>query len=366
MNHSASFLMTRNMDVTSLISLIELYSERDSLYCMIIYSEDKNEDLDHLREFCGRYTDKIVSIDTIPETDVVFVSNPYLGNIIYDFISQKSRIVYVPYGTSISDEPFMLEMQYGRRVHQKAWKIYVINEYYRKFYKKYANNGNCVNIRTIPKFDHIRKLQGKQAGTGKFVFLWNIHFSILSKPSDNYFETWSAFFAYYQVIYDILRNNENICIVARPHPLIMNGDGDILLRALSLFKNMDRFHVEISNKIDYSEWVSAADGYITDLSSMLFDLAVTGKPIITLFYRYSRKLNVFADRIFRQMSYVVNSGDELEEIMNKVANGDDRMKRQRMAILQHNNLFDLSKPACEIIAEDIERTLAKEGRMRQC
>lgn len=353
------------MDVMSLISLIELYAENGRLDCMIVYSEDKNEDLDHLREFCGKYTDSIVAIDGIPETDVVFVSNPYLGNIIYDFISQKSRIAYVPYGTSICDEPFMLEMQYGRRVHQKAWKIYIINEHYRKFYREYAGNANAVNIRTIPKFDHIRKRESERRNDVEFVFLWNIHFSILSKPSENYFETWSAFFAYYQVIYEILMKNDNIRVVARPHPLIMNGDGDILMRALSLFRDMDRFHVEISDKADYSGWVSAADGYVTDLSSMFFDLAVTGKPIITLFYRYSRKLNAFADRIFRQMGYVANSGDELAAIMGGLAKGDDPMRKRRLAILRNNNLFDLSRPACEIIAEDIERTL-EEGGMRRC
>lgn len=360
---SVSFLMTRGLDIISLSSLIEHYVKSGHVQ-LVLHMKGCGEEEGHIENFCRKFSCELSTLTEMRSSDVVFVSNPYLENAEYDFLVSKARIAYIPYGNSISNEQYTFTVHYGKHFHRIAWKIYTISDYYKTLYDRHGKHGNSVNIRTTPKFDHILKWNGRKHESDRFVLLWNIHFSIVPSYHDKDFRTWSAFFAYYQEICDILKKNGNIHVIARPHPLMMKESGEIFLKSIAIFKNMDNFSVEFADKTDYSEAVSFSDGYLTDLSSMFFDFAVTGKPIISLFYEYSRELNPYADGLFRQMSYVVNRHGQLADILCGLAGGDDLMRERRKRTLGNNNLFDFSRPACEIIAEDVGRALLKEGGLR--
>ena len=48
-----------------------------------------------------------------------------------------ARVVYIPYGSSISDAKYSKQQQYNLPIHNIAWRVFVAGDFARKLYKKY-------------------------------------------------------------------------------------------------------------------------------------------------------------------------------------------------------------------------------------
>lgn len=362
-----AFLLTRLLDIVCLSSLIDYYKKHGSepiIY--IINSNVINQSFDkNMLARCAELGYDIKTGDIFLEAPkanakVIYIANPYLEPCLYDKIAKYFNIIYVPYGYSISGENYSAQLQYKMHIHKIAWRIYTISNFHKGLYQKYnryRQHQHFVNIKTTPKFDYVRE-NCKKHTENKYVFLWNIHYSLfpLLEATEN--RTFSAFFTYYQTLYDVLKNNPDIIIVARTHPGLLQRYKDSFLNAIQIFTPCPNFQIEYGNCTDYSGAFSTADAFISDLSSMYFDFFITGKPIVTLFYDHSCALNSLAQDLFRRTSYMVHSPQDCCETLLRLANGDDPLKPQRERMLGTGNLFDLSRPACELIAEDVAQALS--------
>jgi CDP-glycerol glycerophosphotransferase (TagB/SpsB family) len=121
----------------------------------------------------------------------------------------------------------------------------------------------------------------------------------------------------------------------RPHPLCLPH----LLSTGELTKAEHDRYIErleacplarIDQGTDYLDAIRGHDVFVSDISSVLSDAALTGKPVI-----YTHRVNHFNElgRFFAEGFYWVRDAEELSSRLRALARGDDHMERERRKIL---------------------------------
>lgn len=358
-NRSVAFVLTRMLDLTCLQSLIEYFNKRTDVSVGIyIVKDDGQREIDEfvekkLQDYNLEYR---VQPSTINEK-IIFLSNPYLNDLDYlRWVNSGNKIIYIPYGTSISQEDYSQNIHYNKLIHNIAWKIYALDEFYVDLYEKYCKNIDQVHVKAIhtsPKFDQLTH-RWDNAPRRATTFLWNIHFNAVPGTHvKNLTKTWSAFFSYYKTIYELFRNNNDISLIIRPHHNIYKLNKTEIITSLKEFETLPNVRFEPANMFGYQESLQNVDAFISDLSSMVVDMAITGKPIVLLTYPNSCQWNAFGEKIFSLFTYRVKTIVELRDVIFSLVDGRDALFEQRIAALHDEKLFVLSRSAAEIIAEDI-------------
>lgn len=289
--------------------------------------------------------------------DYIFVSNPYLSDNVYRFLlGKQSKIVYIPYGYALSREDYSCQLHYNNTIHRLAWRIYALGDFFKDMYTRHCvtKGRNVKVIKTTPKFDNalrlsrIRPLEAKAR-----IFLWNIHFNITPKTHGNGMDcTWSAYARYYAAVYKFFQSTPGTWLIIRPHHNLRANleEPDHFLSGFTRLKNVT---LEKSWETDYEKSFTMADALITDLSSMFYDFFVTGKPIVSLTYEKSCQMDLFSENLYRQYSYMLSEPRQLAETLEDLVAGKNRLKEKRIDALQKDKIFITSRPAYEIIAEDL-------------
>jgi lipopolysaccharide biosynthesis glycosyltransferase len=357
-NKNAAFILSRLLDLTCLKSIITCCKQRAiSFHIYICKDADINSiDENLLNELDAMKILYSTNFSTIKE-NFVFIANPYLNNKVYEDIHKsKIKIIYIPYGSSISDENYSQKVQYNLLIHNLAWKIYVTNEFYTSMYKIYCDNykeNKIKPILTSPKFDFITTKSTENQSCIKN-FMWNIHFdAIPGGHIKDLTKTWSAFFVYYKAIYDFFKKNKNLTLKIRPHHNINKYNKKEIIEALKIFDTLSNVQIEPAELYGYEDSLNNTDVFISDLSSMIIEMAITGKPIILLTYENSCSWNAFANNIFSIFTYQVLTPDKFRSIASDLKDNKDKMMEIRHNTLKSNKIFNLSTPACEIIINDI-------------
>lgn len=354
---SVAFILSRMLDLTCLQSLIDECKKNEKITTEIyLLKDDPQGTVDPFVEKKLQESGLAYSIapSTIPE-EIVFLANPYLGEHFYWLLAGlKKKMVYIPYANSVSAEEYSKKVQYNMAIHNLAWRIYILDDFYTNMYKANCDNFLSESIRVIhttPKFDQVMRnpLQEPQKIQS---FLWNIHFDAIP---DKYHKsrTWSAFFVYNKAIYNFFKKHSNIHLILRPHFNIYIKNIAEMLHELEKFQELPNAVTENSAMFGYGESLDKADAFITDISSMIIDMATTGKPIIMLTYEKSALCHEFAEKVFSSSVYKISNASEFDDVATNLIVGHDPQFAQRHRALQNDELFVLSRPACEIIMEDI-------------
>ena len=293
--------------------------------------------------------------------DIVFAGNPYIQDIYTLLYYSGIKLVYIPYASSISGEKYSLQLQYQLTIHKLAWKIYILDKFYEKFYITDEHRAsNIVVINSTPKFDNVlHEVPRQNSIINAKVFLWNIHHST-AMLSENYQDggdrKWSSFFIYKNILYNIFLQHTDLQLIIRPHPNFYTNKYSFFLYEFDEFSNLNNVHIDNSAKNTFITSFQKADVLITDLSSMMLDFLITGKPIISLFNDKSCFLNEFAEGLFKTYTYQVHDESCLENVIKDLAAGNDPLFSERRKLVQGEGPFNLSKTAAELIIEDILST----------
>ena len=168
------------------------------------------------------------------------------------------------------------------------------------------------------------------------------------------------FFDYKDKILDYIDSNNEIDFIFRPHPqafLEWNANGELNEEDAEKYKNeyIKRKNAKIDSSGEYLHTFYSSDILITDISSIIAEYFLTGKPII-----YCHKTDHFNDfsRKMSQGFYWVSNWEELSKTLDFLKKGIDPLKAKREDII--NELFPNSeKKACceikEIIIKDFFR-----------
>lgn len=163
----------------------------------------------------------------------------------------------------------------------------------------------------------------------------------------------SHFFQYYQKICQFAIENNECFIAVRPHPLAFANyirEGLMTEKEVGAFrKTLEiNFNTVLDERKEYIDTFWGADVLITDISSMLLEFFVTGKPII--FCGTNIKLNSLYSEIV-DVTYQCDSWEEIEVVLRKLQKGEDQLRRKRQYLVK--KLFGKLEHTSHRIVEEI-------------
>ena len=159
---------------------------------------------------------------------------------------------------------------------------------------------------------------------------------VLWTPRWNTSEGNCHFFEYRHALLDFTQRHPEIDFVFRPHPLCLQNfrktgelsqaELDTMLARYAALPNAD-----IDTNGDYQDTFRACDILVSDMSSMLHEFFMTGKPII-----YTHRVDCFNEfgAVLAEGFYWVRTAEELERTLEMLLAGEDPMKAKRQAILE--------------------------------
>jgi hypothetical protein len=143
------------------------------------------------------------------------------------------------------------------------------------------------------------------------------------------------FFEYKDLLLEMSERGE-FALTFRPHPLCLPS----LLHTGELTKAehdkyLERLEVCPLARIDlggdYLDAIKGHDVFVSDISSVLCDAALTGKPVI-----YTHRVNHFNElgRFLAEGFYWVRDADELSSRLRALSRGEDHLEGQRRRVLE--------------------------------
>ncbi len=283
---------------------------------------------------------------------VVFLQNPYEESRpqqfqYSEFIKRNIKIAYIPYGLEMGGGSWNIESQFNMPVHQNAWRVFARSNRHKKMFSKYCHAGSGhVVVTGHPKFDVHRKSSGlclnaqlKRKINGRKVLLWTPHFGVGLPP------TWSTFRIYCDSIIEIMRQQTELFLLIRPHPLFFQAmknhnvwNAEDEAQFIRMIKESDNFALDVSG--DPQNSFHLADALMSDVGSFLLEFLITEKPILYLHHPEGLGMNDDEDLI--DYLYSATSVDQIEMYIQMIANGEDAKKSKRLSAIDEF-LFGLDK-----------------------
>lgn len=158
---------------------------------------------------------------------------------------------------------------------------------------------------------------------------------VLWTPRWNTAEGNCHFFEYKDLLLEMSERGE-FALTFRPHPLCLPhllSTGE--LTKAEHDKYLERLEAcplaRIDQHTDYLDAIRGHDVFVSDISSVVGDAALTGKPVI-----YTHRVDHFnkLGRFFAGGFYWVRDADELSSRLRALARGEDHLKEKRRKILE--------------------------------
>src|SRR5690625_1245160 len=224
--------------------------------------------------------------------DMAFISNPYESVTIKDFwpenIAKYTRLVYIPYFTSLSISNNTIEFISKMPFTVHAWKIIQQTDALKDLYKKYsAKKGKNVIVSNLTKWDELNKVSTENIKpeftrlkeNNQKVFLWNTHYTVGSPKST---------LIYYGLeLLEHFKNRLDISLIWRPHPMTETVLNLYSPEYLNIWNQMIDIvnrseNIVIDENSSYKQAFAVSDALISDYSSLIAEYLYIQKPILFL------------------------------------------------------------------------------------
>lgn len=287
--------------------------------------------------------------------DYVFFQTPY--NIIRPkkyrtgVVSKYTKILYVHYAANFIGAG-ILEESYPLDFIKDIYTIFVQDERDQKLIEDYLKNNN-LNIRTLltgfPRYDELDPLKGIDSKN------WNLPRNnnvkrVIWTPRWTTNEGNCNFFEYKDFLIEYANKHSNFDFIFRPHPqafLEWNATGELPEVEAEKYKKeySDCNNAKIDSQKEYLTTFYSSDFMITDISSIVAEYFLTGKPII-----YCHKKDCFNDfsRKLSEGFYWVRNQKELEERINDLMAGNDPLEEVRKKLIKENFYINPKKAGKQI------------------
>ncbi len=168
----------------------------------------------------------------------------------------------------------------------------------------------------------------------------------------------SNFFTYYKKLLKFAKEHKDMDFLFRPHPLAFDNfvkTGEMTVEEVDIFKKecQEMKNVNLDTEKEYVGTMWGSDVMISDISAMMPEYFVTGKPLI---YCASNMILELDDsiKIMMEGCYVVNEEKQLFECLLNLKKGIDPLKDKRKELIEV--LFgDSCKNSSEKIVEELTR-----------
>lgn len=234
------------------------------------------------------------------------------------------------------------------------------NEAEKKFISnrmKEADNISCKVIKTgFPCYDNlikdydIKESSWTKKNEDRFKLIWT--------PRWCTNENNCHFFTYKQELVNYCNDKSDIDFVFRPHPqMFLNfaSTGELSEKEANdykrIFADSDNMTIDVSK--DYHPTFYTASCMITDISSVVPEFFLTGKPIIYCHRKGS--FNSFSkDKGYSSGFYWVENWNELKDTLDMLRSGNDPLKEKRQELI-NSNFFIPKEGAGFLIKEAIKQ-----------
>jgi hypothetical protein len=297
--------------------------------------------------------------------DIIVLSSPYDDCRPAPYRTRKllrrAKTLYICYGPDFADRRGVLAKQvFGIDTQRYAWRIVTRSSDTIGEYKKHGN----VPARRIlclghPRMDQFYSgLQGDPlpqdllaASAGKFKVIYSPHHSL---------EGWSTFLRYGTLIRQLIRDNTDLYVVFRPHPLLEGSlkQANIMKPEVfrSLFQGERCCWYTGSNYYDLFRWSNAL---VSDASSFLVEYAPTRQPIVYLNREdgWGGLDDTLRENVLNSC-YVVRSAAEIGATLQQLAAGHDPLRLTRLPYQENMSQGMFTGGAGTRVAEYLKKKLA--------
>ena len=214
---------------------------------------------------------------------------------------------------------------------QSVTYYFAQDTYNQDYMHDYLKRMNNTYTRTIlvgyPKFDLIKTERSFCKGAG-LKAVWTPRWS---EDEGN-----CNFYDYGKWIADFFAETSNAELLFRPHPQMMinirSSDDRKEQRLESLVSYITNSrHCRMDTDMEYTPSFEWSDCMITDMTSLMGDYFLTGKPII-----YCHKVDIFSEagKNISDGFYWVKNQEELEKTLRMLARGEDPLFEKRQQIIK--------------------------------
>ena len=275
--------------------------------------------------------------------DYVFFQQPYniCRSKIYksNVVSSYSKILYVHYAANIIGNG-VLEETYPKDFIKDVDTIFLQDYEDKKLISNYLEK---IKVKTktfltgFPRYDELKKYKNIESDNWNFPKTTNVK-RIIWTPRWCTNEGNCNFFEYKDFLIEYAEKNKDIDFIFRPHPqafLEWNATGELPEKNANEYKK--RYEECLNAKIDtnkeYLTTFYSSDFMITDISSIVAEYFLTGKPIVYCHKKYC--FNDFSRRLSEGF-YWVHNKEELKKTIDMLKNDEDPLKEKRQQIIKDN------------------------------
>ncbi len=267
--------------------------------------------------------------------DYVFYQTPYdvTRSALYKswIVSKYAKVCFVTYGYQIAGGELFYKGVYNETFLRSVRYIFAFDPLHYKdisnWLKKINNITSEVVLSGNPRNDLIAEKRNSLKHE-KYTALWTPRWCT---EENNCF-----FFEYRDLLLNYCDQEHDFRLIFRPHPqafLEWESTGELTREEAQAYKNeyVLRENAEIDLQKDYLNTFDEVDCFITDLTSLMAEYLLTGKPII-----YCHRVDLFTDagRKMAEGYYWVQNFDELTQILSMLKSGKDPLKEKRRKIVE--------------------------------
>lgn len=289
--------------------------------------------------------------------DYVFFQRPYDSYLPACYrsktVSRYAKICYIDYCFSFSE---IFPLIFPRIFFRNVYFFFAEADYYAKYnesrmkisHRKGYRKTLCLGY---PSFqDFMCKKPSDLGENHPFQIVWTPRWSEDAEVGG------SNFFPYKDKIVEYVEKNPECALTFRPHPMLFSHFLQVgrmtqqeMESYLAHFQNPAK--MKYDKEKDYSDNFWKSDVLVTDLSGVLIEYFLTGKPII--YCPSSLKVNPFMEDIFSVL-YIARTWEEVEARLTQLAAGIDPYKeeREKKAAALAGEYWNISKNILDAIADD--------------
>lgn len=261
----------------------------------------------------------------------------------------------------------LIHYAFQEYAHYRAWRHLAYGEIVKELGTQYGyRNGENIAVWGHPRVDNYRgehcypvPAQWQKKIAGRKVVLWCPHHTI--KPGPECVSTWLD---YYQDIFRLFEERDDMVLLWRPHPLLFGAivnNGYMTKEKLDTFiaQKTGRDNVILDQTEDYRTAFAVSNGIITDGTTFSLEYLLTGKPLMLTAHKLDQFYN---HKELGEAVYWAKSVRDIEEFLGNIAAGCDPRKEVRETFKNKTFFTPRDQSVSEHILDQILIDLAEEEK----
>lgn len=370
-----AFMVNSYISGEKILPIYEAMKERGDIETfMVVYS---SADYKYLHRawlyFQEKYPDdKIYSYSLMDlrklRPDYVFLANPYDERRIFpgfrtNDIAKFSKVCALSYGTTLalifSDRLFNDYKNFWQNVYLYFASAESVKEdFLKRFPQDVGMNYQHVEFFGFPALKPYYKLE-KESSEAKYI-MWSPRWNFDDRIGGSHFMEFKDEFVALSKKY-----GDKVKLIFRPHPDLFN---ELMRKKFMSHEKITAYDETLKENNIYRQTTLAGmfesirkiDIFITDYSSIMSQLFLTGRPIIYCKYPKAVPLPEY-EEMFAAM-YIANNWQEVENYLEDLLAGNDPLfeKRQEAAKKIYDTHKDATEKIVERVVQDFNQSLCAE------